>query len=85
MKLHAIIAGAALIAFAPLAAHAQGDDMSGVKQACGADIQKLCPNIDPGGGRLRGCIRHHWGSLSKDCKTALLDMRAHRQQSSAAH
>jgi hypothetical protein len=88
MKLHVSIAGAALLvlaAGAPLAASAQGDDMSGVKQACGADIQKFCPNIQPGAGRLRGCVRGHWMSLSKDCKSALLDMRAHRQQSAATH
>jgi hypothetical protein len=85
MKLHRSIAGAALLALAagaPLAASAQGDDMSGVKQACGADIQKYCPNIEPGGGRLRGCVRGHWRSLSKDCKSALLEMRAHHQQQS---
>jgi hypothetical protein len=89
MKLHLSIAGALALILASgpaLAAPAQGDDMSEVRDTCGADIQKFCPNIEPGGGRLRGCVRGHWMSLSKDCKSALLEMRKHNhQQSSAAH
>jgi len=89
MKLHLSIGGAlaiTLAAGAALAATSATDDMSGVRDACGADIQKFCPNIEPGGDRLRGCVRGHWMSLSKDCKSALLEMRKHhQQQSSAAH
>jgi hypothetical protein len=42
------------------------------RQACGADIKQLCPEIKPGEGRLKACFKEHFGQLSAPCQTALL-------------
>ena len=39
--------------------------------ACKADAEKLCPGIQPGGGRLAGCFKEHKKDLSADCKKEL--------------
>jgi len=35
---------------------------------CAADVQKLCAGVQPGGGRIRDCIRQHESELSEACK-----------------
>jgi len=51
---------------------------STVRQACQADIQKLCAGVQPGGGRIRACIAEHRDELSPACHDALVSARAHR-------
>jgi hypothetical protein len=38
------------------------------KGACRVDVEKLCKNIKPGGGRLLACIKSNNERLSKECK-----------------
>ena len=84
MKLHASIAAAVTLGVAATAALAAGaepsEGMRHVKEACGADLDKYCANVEPGGGRIKSCVKHHWFSLSHDCKTVLLDMRRTHQR-----
>jgi hypothetical protein len=78
----ALAAASAALAFAggALAQPAGG----GVRAACRADIQKLCPDARPGpAGGLRECIKGHWSSLSDGCRSAIAEMRAKRQASGA--
>lgn len=63
----ALTLGLALGAWAP-AARAQG---AGVGQPCHADAGKLCPGVQPGGGRVLACLKQHEGELSGDCRAAL--------------
>ena len=35
--------------------------------ACDADIQKLCPGVQPGGGRILACLKQHKESVSDLC------------------
>jgi Cysteine rich repeat len=49
-----------------------------VRKACAADIQRLCPDAQPGHGGLRMCLRDHQNDLSADCRSALAAMRQHR-------
>jgi len=42
------------------------------RQACGADIKQLCAEVKPGEGRLKLCVKEHFGQLSASCQTALL-------------
>jgi hypothetical protein len=60
------LALAGLLANSAMAADATGPkpDMS----ACKADAEKLCPGIQPGGGRLKACFKEHKKDLSADCK-----------------
>ena len=39
---------------------------------CASDIKKICAGIQPGGGRIKGCIRSHWEDLSPACQDRLL-------------
>lgn len=56
-----------------------------VREACAADFKKLCPDVQPGGGRIRACIAQHRDELSQGCRDALQQARAaHRPQPGAA-
>jgi hypothetical protein len=41
------------------------------RAACGADIQKLCPGVQPGGGRILACLKQHKDEVSDACKQAV--------------
>lgn len=59
----------------PAVAFAQGGPMRG---ACKPDIQSLCGAVQPGGGRIRDCMREHRAQLSAACKIALADRMLER-------
>jgi hypothetical protein len=43
-----------------------------IRQACGAEIQRLCAGVQPGEGRLRSCVKEHFTDFSEPCRQALL-------------
>ena len=45
---------------------------------CRADVQKLCPNVQPGGGRIVACLKQNIDSVSDACKQRLQQMRQRR-------
>ncbi len=61
---------------APAAALAQGGP---VRAACQGDIQTLCGSLQPGGGRIRDCMREHRAELSAACKVAIADRMLERK------
>lgn len=46
---------------------------------CVADAQKLCPGIEPGGGRIGACLQSHKDDVSADCKAKMADFREDAQ------
>ncbi len=55
------------------APYARADDaaaMAVLRTGCTADVQRLCANIQPGGGRILACLRQHKDALSDPCKQA---------------
>jgi hypothetical protein len=40
-------------------------------RACVADIKKLCEGIQPGEGRIAGCVKEHFQDLSTPCQNFL--------------
>lgn len=46
--------------------------------ACAEDLRTLCSGIEPGGGRMRQCLKEHRDQLSAACKAALARARSHR-------
>lgn len=49
-----------------------------LRQACMADLQKLCGDVQPGGGRIVQCLRQHQDQVSDGCKAAMANMHSHR-------
>jgi cysteine rich repeat protein len=43
-----------------------------VRQACRAELQQHCAEVEPGDGRLRACVEEHFSAFSETCKQALL-------------
>lgn len=47
-----------------------------LRQACQADMKKLCDGVQPGGGRLIQCLRSKQGEATPACQTALKKLPA---------
>jgi Cysteine rich repeat len=42
-----------------------------MREACKADVEKFCSDVQRGGGRIAECLNKQHDSLSEVCKTAL--------------
>ena len=51
--------------------------------ACKADIEKLCPDVKPGEGRIVACMKAHQDEISEGCKQAF--EKAHAQKAGGAN
>jgi len=40
-------------------------------RVCRGDAQKLCPDVQPGGGRIAACLRENESKLSSGCQAQL--------------
>jgi len=79
----AIAALISLIAAGVATAQPQGGGQA--REACQADIQKVCPDAKPGpAGTLRQCIRDHFSALSPTCQGAIRARMQQRQSAGAA-
>jgi hypothetical protein len=71
-----------LTSFAALAQDAPppgGGPGAEVREACKADFQSLCKDVQPGGGRIMQCLHEHKDALSAGCKDAIKKAReAHK-------
>src|ERR1700709_2542105 len=41
-------------------------------QACGSDVDRLCPGVPPGEGRIKACMKSHMPELSAGCFDTLM-------------
>ncbi len=41
------------------------------RAACQADFEKLCPGVQPGGGRIIECLAQHLNDLTPQCQTVV--------------
>lgn len=53
--------------------------------ACLHDVKTLCAGVQPGGGRIRDCIREHRAQLSQECKMAIAERMSQRGQGRPGH
>jgi hypothetical protein len=60
---------ACMLLLAPAGAMAQ---QGAARQACGADIKQMCAEVERGDGRLKACVKEHFGQLTASCQTALI-------------
>jgi Cysteine rich repeat len=43
---------------------------------CKSDVARLCPGVQPGGGRILDCLKAHKMEMSVGCAQALQKMKA---------
>ena len=65
----------AIVALIPTLALAEPGPLQG---ACKNDMNALCGATQPGGGRLRDCMKEHRSQLSDTCKVAIADRMLER-------
>ncbi len=63
---------AALVSAAPNALAQQAEAM----KYCRADVARLCPGVQMGGGRIIACLKEHKMEISVGCGKALQGMKA---------
>jgi hypothetical protein len=63
---------AALMSAAPSALAQEAAAM----RYCNADVARLCRGVQPGGGRIIGCLKAHKEEMSIGCGKALQAMKA---------
>jgi hypothetical protein len=49
------------------------------RAACKADVEKLCSGVQPGGGRIIGCLKQNEAQVSASCKDAVAKARGGRK------
>lgn len=48
---------------------------SGGSGACKADVEKYCPNVEKGQGRIKACLKENKANLSEGCKAEIAKRR----------
>lgn len=57
-------------------------EMEALKTYCRADIERLCGNVEPGGGRIKQCLLAQKEQMSVGCAQALQKLK---QEKAKAH
>ncbi len=50
-------------------------EKAALEKYCKADIERLCPGLKPGGGRIKECLKTHKEEVSVGCAQALRAMK----------
>ena len=50
-------------------------ELAALREFCRADIERLCPNVEPGGGRIKKCLMGHKEEMSVGCAKALKNLK----------
>jgi hypothetical protein len=71
---HFAVASFSILALAslPQVALAAGDAM----KYCKPDVERLCPGVEPGGGRIVACLKAQKMDMSVGCAMALKKMKS---------
>jgi hypothetical protein len=85
MRVTVVFLIAAMMAM-PAGAHDVDGLRAAVREACRADAETFCRGIQPGGGRIKACLRSNRDRLSQGCRSAIasaIEARAARWRSGA--
>ncbi|MEI6127822.1 MAG: cysteine rich repeat-containing protein [Pseudomonadota bacterium] len=52
--------------------------MVSVSESCEDDVEQLCKEVRPGGGRILNCLKDHAGEISSECKATLTEKRRNK-------
>jgi hypothetical protein len=50
------------------------------RDVCRADVERLCKNVQPGGGRIAQCLKDNEASVSPECKEHMAKVSEHMHQ-----
>ncbi len=50
-------------------------ELEALRAYCKPDIERLCPNVPPGGGRIKECLMQNKMELSVGCAQALQNLK----------
>ncbi len=51
-----------------------------IAEACGGDIDRLCPGVPPGQGQIKACMKAHVSQLSASCFDTLMAAAAAKKE-----
>lgn len=57
---------------APAAAQNMQAEMRMIRGACSGDVQRLCPGVPPGEGRIKNCLTANKDQMTVGCAKALM-------------
>jgi hypothetical protein len=69
------LAATSAIALLSLSNAAQAQ-MADLTKYCKADVERLCPGVEPGGGRIVKCLKAHKMEVSIGCGKAIQHIKA---------
>jgi hypothetical protein len=75
-KLAVAAASAIVIMSLPAAVFAQSNQIQQVMRYCRPDMERLCPGVPPGGGRIARCLKAHKMEISVGCAMTLRRIKA---------
>jgi hypothetical protein len=70
--LKSLLAASAIMLLSATSGMAQ----SAAMKACAGDIKSQCVGIQPGGGRIKACIKSHFNDVSAPCQSVLVKAAA---------
>jgi hypothetical protein len=79
MKYFPSVLAAALAVFSSVSFAADAPQRGGARDACKADVDKLCAQVKPGGGRIAACLKQNASQISEPCKDAISHMREQKK------
>jgi hypothetical protein len=50
-------------------------EKAALEKYCKADVSRLCPGVEPGGGRVKECLMKHKEEMSVGCAKALQEVK----------
>ena len=50
-------------------------EIEALRTYCRADIERLCPNVPPGGGKIKACLMERKMEVSVGCAQALQKLK----------
>ena len=60
----------------PAAVFAQSNQLQQALRYCRTDMERLCPGVPPGGGRIVRCLKAHKMEMSVGCAMTLRRIKA---------
>lgn len=72
LQLVALGSTALAVSAQQLPSEANNPAVKAAQAACSADIQKFCPNVVPGEGRIVRCLVANADQLSTPCRSSML-------------